>query len=56
MKLEPLTGRQARILLNLLDNPRAAVELADDDYREFWHAKFKLIGYEVLDQVEERAA
>jgi len=51
MKIDPLTGHEARLLLNYLDNTRAAVELSRDDYGRFWQAKFKLIGYEVRDQI-----
>jgi len=58
MRVEPLTGREARLLLDYLDNTRAAIELSREEFGEYWQAKFKLIGYEVLEEInaQERAA
>jgi len=57
MKIDPLTGREARLLLNYLDNTRAAVELSREDYGRFWQAKFTLIALEVQAELEaEREA
>lgn len=56
MKLPPLTGREARLLLDHLDNAQAS-NLPDDVYGLFWSAKSKLLDIEVADEMKaERAA
>jgi hypothetical protein len=54
MTIGQLTGRQARLLLTMLDNQRAARELDDDDYRLFWQAKSKLLWIELQEQLKVR--
>lgn len=56
MNVDALTGPQARLLLNYLDNTRAAIELDPADYAKFWTAKYRLIGIEVADEIAQEQA
>jgi hypothetical protein len=53
--LGPLTGRQARLLLDNLDNERAAGLLSEEDYAQFWAAKMRLLDIEVAAEYESGA-
>jgi hypothetical protein len=53
--LGPLTAREARLLLDNLDNLKAAGTLTDEDYGHFWAAKMKLIDIEVTGELKAEA-
>jgi len=53
--LAPLTARQARLLLDNLDNERAAGLLSEEDYAQFWAAKMRLLDIEVAGELKAEA-
>jgi hypothetical protein len=53
--LGPLTARQARLLLDNLDNLKAAGTLEDEDYAQFWAAKMRLLDIEVAGELKAEA-
>jgi hypothetical protein len=53
--LGPLTAREARLLLENLDNLKAAGTLEDEDYGRYWSAKMKLLDIEVSGELKAEA-
>jgi hypothetical protein len=53
--LGPLTAREARLLLDNLDNLKAAGTLEEEDYKHFWSAKLKLVDIEVAGELKAEA-